>query len=542
VATTVDSPQRAGSAVEERKAPDLGSLLLRYAVPAAIAVVVVGVALRFLTTSALWLDEALSVNIAKLPISKLPAALRHDGAPPLYYVLLHFWMRAFGTSDVAVRALSGLASVVALPFAFVAGKRLAGRAGAWAALVLLASAPFAINYATSARMYSMMILWTLLGYLALARALEEPSRGRLAAVAAVTALILYTHYWGLYLIGVVAMWLLYRGLGVEGHRGPGSIRSRLRLLGPDRSRRADPKFLRCLGAMVVGGLVFLPWVPSFIFQTLHTGTPWANPAGPGDILGVLSEYSGTGPWGTALGLTLFTLLLLGMFGRSIDGRQVLVELHTRRRIKPVAYTFIATLVVAVLCGVVARAAFVGRYTAVVFPLFILIIALGTTVFADRRVMAGVLAWTCLCGIVVGIDMNTSPRTEATLVAAVINQEASPGDLVVYCPDQLGPDASRLIHVPVEQATFPRGTSPELVNWVDYRKVINETDVEPFALQMINRAAGHDIWFVWRAGYPGLEGKCTQLFTWFEDLRSNGQELVHNDGSYYEHEAVVRFPE
>jgi len=36
VATTVDSPQRAGSAVEERKAPDLGSLLLRYAVPAAI--------------------------------------------------------------------------------------------------------------------------------------------------------------------------------------------------------------------------------------------------------------------------------------------------------------------------------------------------------------------------------------------------------------------------------------------------------------------------------------------------------------------------
>jgi hypothetical protein len=359
----------------------------------------------------------------------------------------------------------------------------------------------------------------------------------------VTALILYTHYWGIYLIFVVAVWLLVRGLGLGELRRRGALRLSSHPFGPDGSAQRDPRFLHCLGAMVVGGLLFVPWLPSFVFQTLHTGTPWANPAGPGDILSVLNEYSGSSPWGTALGLTLFTLLLLGMFGRSIDGRQVLVELHTHRRIRPIAYTFFGTLVVAVVCGVVARAAFVGRYTAVVFPLFILIIGVGATVFADRRVMAAVLAWTCLCGIVVGVDSNTSQRTEATQVAAVINRVASPGDLVVYCPDQLGPDASRLIHVPVEQATFPRETSPQLVNWVDYRKTIKQTNVEQFADDMINRAAGHDIWLVWRSGYPGLEGKCTKLFNWFQDLRSNGQELVHNDAStYYEHEALVRFPE
>ncbi len=506
-----------------------------------MTVVVIGIALRFLTTSALWLDEALSVNIAKLPLSKIPGALRHDGSPPLYYVLLHLWMRVFGTSDVAARALSGLASVMALPFAYVAGKRLAGRAGAWAVLLLMASSPFAINYAASARMYSFMILWTLLGYLALARAIEEPSAGRLAAVAAVTALILYTHYWGIYLIAVVALWLLARTFGWRDPRAGVGRGDRLRLFGPRRPH-GDPTYLRCFGAMVVGGLLFLPWMPWFIFQTLHTGTPWANPAGPGDILSVLNEYSGTGPWGTALGLTLFTLLLLGLFGRSIDGRQVLVELHIHRRIKPIFYTFLATLVLAVACGLVARAAFVGRYTAVVFPLFILVVGLGATVFADRRVMAGVLAWTCLCGVVVGIDLNTSPRTEAPLFASVINQEASPGDLVVYCPDQLGPDTSRLVHAAVNQATFPRGTSPERVDWVDYRKVINATSVETFAFDMLARAAGHDIWFVWRANYAGLEGKCSQLFTLFQDLRSNGQELVSNNSSYYEHAALVRFPE
>lgn len=542
VATTVESPSRAAAEPDQRKVPDLGALTLRYAFPAAVIVVAVGIGLRFFTTSAAWLDEAISINISKLPISKIPGALRHDGAPPLYYFLLHFWMRLFGSSDVAVRALSGVASVITLPFAFIAGKRLAGRAGAWSALVLLASSPFALSYATSARMYSLMILWSLLLFLALARALEEPSRGRLIAVGAATAVILYTHYWGLYFILVVGIWLLYQGLGVPA-RGWSALRpGAMRSLRDGGLERAERNHLRCLVAMFVGSLTFLPWVPSFIFQTLHTGTPWSNAAGPADILSVLNEYSGGGAWGTALGLTLFTLLLLGLYGRSIAGRQVLVELHVRRRVKPLAFVFFGTLIVAVLFGVIAQAAFVGRYTAMVFPLFILIISVGASVFADRRVLAVILAWCCLCGIVVGIDSNTSPRTEAVKVAAVINQVASPGDLVVYCPDQLGPDASRLIHVPVQQATFPRETPPERVNWVDYRKTIEQTNAQQFASDMIARAAGHDLWFVWRDGYPGLDGKCGKVFTWLQDLRSNGQELVHNQPTtYYEHEALVRFP-
>jgi mannosyltransferase len=538
----VESPSRAAAEVDQRRSADLGTLALRSAFPVAAIVVAIGIGLRFFTTSAAWLDEAISINISKLPISQIPGALRHDGAPPLYYVLLHFWMRLFGTGDFAVRALSGVASVITLPFAFIAGKRLAGRAGGWSALLLLASSPFALSYATSARMYSFMILWSLLLFLALARALEVSNRGRLIAVGAATALILYTHYWGLYFVIVVGLWLLYQGLGLP-ERGWRGLRPRaLKPLRDGGLNRSQSDHLRCLAAMFVGSLTFLPWVPSFVFQTLHTGTPWSNPAGPFDILGVLGEYSGGGGWGTALSLTLFTLLLLGMFGRSIDRRQMLVELHMRRRIKPLAFAFFGTLVFAVLCGVIAQAAFVGRYTAVVFPFFILIIGVGASVFADRRVLAAVLAWTCLCGMVVGIDSNTSPRTEAVRVAAVINQVASPGDLVVYCPDQLGPDASRLIHVPVQQATFPRETLPDRVNWVDYRKVIQQTNAQQFASDMIARAAGHDLWFVWRDGYPGLDGKCGRVYTWLQDLRSNGQELVHNQpGTYYEHEALTRFP-
>jgi mannosyltransferase len=70
---------------------------MRTVVGIAVAVVVAtGVVLRFTTHSALWLDEALTVDRARLPISRIADSVKHDGAPPLYYYLLHFWMRLFG--------------------------------------------------------------------------------------------------------------------------------------------------------------------------------------------------------------------------------------------------------------------------------------------------------------------------------------------------------------------------------------------------------------------------------------------------------------
>src|SRR5690348_9191411 len=97
--------------------------------PAPVEVVVVGIVavlaggvLRFVTASSLWLDEALSVNIARLPVGDIGPWLRHDGHPPLYYWLLHGWIELFGSGDVAVRALSGVFGLLTLPLAYLAGR------------------------------------------------------------------------------------------------------------------------------------------------------------------------------------------------------------------------------------------------------------------------------------------------------------------------------------------------------------------------------------------------------------------------------------
>ena len=171
-------------------------------------VLVIGVWLRFATTSLLWLDEALSVNIAKLPVGDIPGALKRDGAPPLYYVMLHYWIRVFGNSDVAVRMLSGACSVFALVGLFFLVRRIWGRETAFIATGILAASAFASYYATEARMYALvMLLVVVLGW-ALMALVDRPTVLRALLLGVVAAALLYTHYWSIFLFGAVGSWLI----------------------------------------------------------------------------------------------------------------------------------------------------------------------------------------------------------------------------------------------------------------------------------------------------------------------------------------------
>src|SRR5947208_1944447 len=62
-----------------------------------------------------WMDEAITTGIASHPLSAIPGILRHDGSPPLFYVLLHFWIRLFGDSESATHALPLLFGLLTIP-------------------------------------------------------------------------------------------------------------------------------------------------------------------------------------------------------------------------------------------------------------------------------------------------------------------------------------------------------------------------------------------------------------------------------------------
>jgi len=501
----------------------------RLLVATVAVVVLVGVVLRFVTRSDLWLDEALSVNIAKLPFSKLHDALRHDGAPPVYYVVLHGWISVFGSSDLAVRSLSGLFGVASLPLAWLAGRRLGGRAVAWAAVLVLVSSPYAARYSSETRMYSIVIFLVLAGYLLLWRVLERPTPARTVPLALVVGLLLYTQYWSIYLLLVVGIGLVVRAIRCRG-----------------AERRATQSAILAFAA---GALMFVPWLPTFGYQAQHTGTPWGSAVAPPTAFGLtFADFSGGDHAETVvLIVALVVLALLGLFGRAADGRHVELDLRTRPGVRWEVGVMLGALVLGTTWSFVAGSAFQGRYAAIVFPLFVLAVAVGTSVFADRRVRAGVLTFVVVIGFV-GLARNSwEHRTQAYQVAGRINdprEGAKPGDVVVYCPDQVGPAVSRLVRrAPdqVKQMVFPTGEGPEIIDWVDYKKRNTRADPAAFAQSVLRTAGTHDVWYVYAPGYKTFEGKCEALGAALQTARPGVVPLVLPDSKLFEFQGLNRFP-
>ena len=107
-------------------------------------------------------DEVWSVRTASLDYAAEMAALKADVHPPLYFQLLHGWIRLVGTGERAVRSLSGVFYILAALSLYGLGRELYGsRAGLFSAAIYISS-PLAILSAQFARMYSLLSLLSIL--------------------------------------------------------------------------------------------------------------------------------------------------------------------------------------------------------------------------------------------------------------------------------------------------------------------------------------------------------------------------------------------
>jgi uncharacterized membrane protein len=134
-----------------------------------------------LGSQSIWVDEAYSYSYAR-PDSPLTAAhLLENLHGPLHALVLHVWMKLFGTSEAALRFPSVLASVGSLAAFWCLARRRWGQAAAAIGLLLMALGPFHIWYAQETRNYAFLILFAILTESAFDRVLcDGPSGARLA--------------------------------------------------------------------------------------------------------------------------------------------------------------------------------------------------------------------------------------------------------------------------------------------------------------------------------------------------------------------------
>ena len=114
-------------------------------------------------TQSLWRDEAFSVLVAERPLSFLVTKLGFE--PPVYYILLHFWMKIFGNGEIAIRSLSLLAMTLATIVVIHWAEKLFKRSFlSWYLPVFFFFNPMLLYYAFEVRTYAWMVLFTVLSF------------------------------------------------------------------------------------------------------------------------------------------------------------------------------------------------------------------------------------------------------------------------------------------------------------------------------------------------------------------------------------------
>ena len=158
-----------------------------------LAAVLVG---RHLGTKPLWLDEAVSVSVARRSLWGVLSVLpHHDANAGAYYVLLHVVLR-FGHTAAWARSLSAVCFALTAGLAAWAGGRWRGVRCAWACGLLVATNPFLLFYGQEARPYSLAVL------LAVASTAALMSPARRWYVAATIALLYVDLFAALFVIAV----------------------------------------------------------------------------------------------------------------------------------------------------------------------------------------------------------------------------------------------------------------------------------------------------------------------------------------------------
>jgi uncharacterized membrane protein len=398
-----------------------------------VAVLAVAAVLRLMTLTArsIWFDEAYAVFVAKLPLGPLLAQIAStDTHPPLYYLLLHVWIRAFGDSEAVVRALSVLFSLATVAVMYAFARRLAGAKIALLAALLLASSAFAVRTAQETRMYALFGLLALASTWALWEAVRSEARRFWTipwlAYAMLTAVMAYTHYF--------ATLVVLGHLGYLGLRRP--------------SRRTWELWVLALASAAI---LFTPWLPSFIEQ-LVSGRGWPTFRmnwGPGllvDLLGLLAYggelgrtagyftvYRDPVPWApfilvsTALGAGTLAVLRIGWRHEGVR----------------IALTCSALPVIGALLLSVRFNVFYPRYFAFVQPYFALMIALALAALlqASRgRLTVFAVALTLglvLLNVPVASGYSAFPRGQIydwRAAARLVSEKAGPGDFLLYVPE------------------------------------------------------------------------------------------------------------
>ena len=362
----------------------------------------------FLGTRDIAMDEPFTIFHAQGSLPEIFAMLRTENNPPLFFLILDYWIRLFGIGAVSVRFLPMVFSSLTAVFIYLTGKRFFSMRAAIVASLLFTFSNFNLVFAHEARVYSLFTLLTVVSVYLLFAQHEKQSRAKVVLLAVVNSLLLYAHFFG----AVVIFTELLMMLAI-----PGS------------GKRGLKWFAVSLGVTL---LLYLPYLPLMLGRfgaATHRGT-WVGKPVISDLYTMVRRYCNEP-------VPAVILLILVATGTGYD-----IVRRLRDKIPAGWYTrsvytwffvpYLGMFLVSFLIPV-----FLDRYTVFISIGFYLLAGVSADRLS-RSEWAGLLIPACAVAVMLfTFNPNTDNKRRFREAVATIRTLKSGRALVIICPPWLG---------------------------------------------------------------------------------------------------------
>jgi hypothetical protein len=473
-ATAPPEAARGGLRSRARHVPVLAVHLL------CLGIIALGSRLAFARTS-LRLDEAQSLWQTDHSYGALLQAVAKDVHVPLYHLTLRTWRLVLGPDVETARLLSLVFLLASVPVFYLVARQCLSRPWALFALVVFSCSPFVQWYGNEARMYSMLVLVTLVSQYFF---LSVLSGGRTSA---------WIGYAGSAVVGAYVHYFFFFVLVAQG----------IFLLALSR-RLPRAALVKMGGVALLVGAAFLPWLLYFRANGSASGTrPHLAAPSSVDYSNVYSQFVvgfQSDAINTAVVQAWPVLVLAALAGVRFGSKPG----------RAISYMIVAAFVPVLLAFLVSHLVtpfFLSRYMIPALPaLLVLVVRFLSTLTRPvaRALAVGLLAVT-VAGTVVQAESPDTPVQEDYRTAAGLADAATPSDVVVL--------SSPISVYPFEYYYDGLATVTTLPGW-DRQSTAPVPTLDPAQLpqEVASLAEGHQYIYLLLSYDQGYEDDVYQYFS------------------------------
>lgn len=371
--------------------------------------------------------------MARLPFEQLVAEIAEDIHPPLYFVLLSWWLPVAGSGEFALRFFTVLTGLPTVPLLHALGRRIGGPRVGLAAGLVAALSPLLVYYSHEVRMYAGSVTLVTAAAFFGWRAIEgERPRRWLVPYVLLGVAAGYTHLYNLLVVLVMNVAYLFLVLppllrAAPARKGGATIFARLRPVA----------WWAAAQVAVVAGM--LPWLPVLRRKELvGVGVIWRPFEDLGPALANLGQSFALGVFpvpGPYSGLAWLVWLA------AAAGALALAASLARRRWDGPSTAAVPGSIWLLLCfafiyvSLAGRREVAARYLLVAYPGFALLAGAGLA-WALRAPWA---YWAGLAAVVVASAFPLAdyyrdpilPRPDDRAAVRAFENSAGPGDVGIF---------------------------------------------------------------------------------------------------------------